>query len=116
VAENISAFAVARCEGKIVGSSGVETYARCGLLRSVAVDDSKRGFGLGAALVDHVVARARERGLVELYLLTTGARAYFERHGFGVCPRHEAPAPIRESWEFRSGCPDTALFMRRAIR
>jgi amino-acid N-acetyltransferase len=116
VAENVQAFAVARSEGVVVGSSGVETYASCGLLRSVAVDASKRSCGVGATLVAHAVARASEQDLIALYLLTTSARAYFERHAFAVCPRHEAPPGVRESWEFRSGCPDTAVFMRRAIR
>jgi GNAT superfamily N-acetyltransferase len=85
VAENIQAFAVGRSEGAMVGSSGV-TYASCGLLRSVAVDASKRNCGVGASLVDHAVARAREQDLVALYLLTTSARAYFERYGLAVCP------------------------------
>ena len=115
VAENLHAFAVARHEGVVVGASGVETYGSSGLLRSVAVERSSRGHGVGASLLAHVVARAEREGLSALYLLTTTARAYFERHGFTLCPREEAPAGIRESWEFRTGCPDSAVFMRRVL-
>lgn len=115
VAENLKAFAVAREEGSIVGTSGVETYGRYGLLRSVAVEPSKRNSGAAASLLDHAVARAERQGLSGLYLLTTTARTYFERRGFIVCARDEAPAEIRESWEFRTGCPDTAVFMRLTV-
>lgn len=116
VAENLQAFAVCRSGSSIVGTSGVETYGTSGLLRSVAVDPSMRHRGVAASLLDHVFARAERDGLSALYLLTTTAKAYFERRGFTVCARDEAPAPIRESWEFRTGCPDTAVFMRRRLR
>ena len=115
VAENLQACAVARHEGVVVGTSGVEIYGSCGLLRSVAVERSTRDRGIAALLVAHAVARAEREGLSTLYLLTTTARTYFEHHGFTVCPREEAPAGIRESWEFRTGCPDSAVFMRRVL-
>ena len=37
------------------------------------------------------------------------------RHGFAVCSRDEAPAAVRGSWEFRSGCPATAVLMLRPV-
>jgi len=116
VAENLQAFAVARVDRSVVGTSGVEIYGAFGLLRSVAVDPASRDRGMATSLVEHAVARAERAGLCALYLLTTTARAYFERRGFAVCPRDEAPAGIRDSWEFRTGCPDTAVFMRRRLR
>lgn len=115
VAEHLPSFVVARSEGIVVGTSGVEAYDSSGLLRSVAVHPSSRERGLAAVLVEHAASRARRDGLDALYLLTTTAKAYFERRGFGVCPRDEAPPGIRGSWEFRTGCPDSAVFMRRPL-
>jgi amino-acid N-acetyltransferase len=115
VAENVRAFAVARLDGVVVGVSGVEIYGSRGLLRSVAVERSARDRGIAALLVAHVVAHAERAGLSALYLLTTTARTYFEGHGFTLCPRDEAPEGIRDSWEFRTGCPDSAAFMRRVL-
>ncbi len=59
--------------------------------------------------------RAKRVELRSVYLLTTTARDYFARRGFADCPREEAPAAIRESWEFRTGCPSTAAFMKRPV-
>src|SRR5215470_16936406 len=80
-----------------------------------AVDEDYRGQGLAASLVEAVVERAGRVGLRAVYLLTSSAGVYFERRGFRSCPRDEAPPLIRESWEFKSGCPASAVFMRREV-
>jgi hypothetical protein len=49
------------------------------------------------------------------YRLTTTAHDDFARRGFAVGPRHEAPAAVRECWEFRTGCPATAVPMLRPV-
>jgi amino-acid N-acetyltransferase len=108
-------FVVREDDGRVVGVAGLEVHGADGLLRSVAVDAEYRGQGLAAALVEAAVERARRVSLRAVYLLTTTARDYFARHGFADCPREEAPAAIRESWEFRTGCPSTAAFMRRPV-
>jgi len=95
--------------------AGLEIHGEDGLLRSVAVDTEYRGQGLAASLVEAAIERAKRVQLRAVYLLTTTARDYFARHGFADCPRKEAPAAIRESWEFRTGCPSTAAFMKRAV-
>ena len=56
----------------------------------------------------------RER-LQDVYLLTTTAHDYFARRGFADCARGEAPAAIRDSWEFRTGCPTSSSLMRRRL-
>jgi amino-acid N-acetyltransferase len=108
-------FVVREDDGRVVGVAGLEVHGEYGLLRSVAVDEDYRGQGLAASLVEAAMERARRVELRSVYLLTTGARGYFEKHGFADCPRDEAPAAIRESWEFRSGCPSTAAFMKRSV-
>jgi amino-acid N-acetyltransferase len=95
--------------------AGLEIHGEDGLLRSVAVEEDYRGQGLGASLVEAAMERAKKVSLRFVYLLTTSAREYFARRGFSDCPRDEAPAAIRESWEFRSGCPSTAAFMKRPV-
>jgi len=108
-------FVVREDDGRVVGVAGLEIHGEDGLLRSVAVDEDYRGQGLAASLVEAAMARAKLLSLRSVYLLTTTARDYFARHGFSDCPRDEAPAAIRESWEFRSGCPSTAAFMKRTV-
>jgi len=108
-------FVVREDDGRVVGVAGLELHGDVGLLRSVAVDPDYRGQGLAKALVEAVLARAERVGLRAVYLLTTSARDYFSRHGFSECSRDEAPDGIRESWEFRTGCPSTAALMQRPV-
>ena len=108
-------FVVREDDGRVVGVAGLEIHGEDGLLRSVAVDAEYRGQGLAASLVEAAVERAKRVNLRAVYLLTTSARDYFARRGFVDCPREEAPAAVCESWEFRTGCPSTAAFMRRPV-
>ena len=108
-------FVVREDDGRVVGVAGLEVHGEDGLLRSVAVEAEYRGLGLAASLVEAALARAKRLQLRAVYLLTTTAREYFARRGFADCPREEAPAAIRESWEFRTGCPSTAAFMKRPV-
>jgi len=116
VAEAIDGFCVARSAGALVGCAGLETYGELGLLRSVAVEVSARSAGLGTQLVESVAAAARAQGLRELFLLTTTAAPFFERRGFVSVLRPSVPEQIADSWEFRVGCPQTALAMRLALK
>src|SRR5262245_54235119 len=108
-------FVVREDDGRVVGVAGLELYGDFGLLRSVAVDEDYRGQGLAAALVEAVLQRAQRVGLRSVYLLTTSGRDYFARRGFTDAARDAAPAAIRESWEFKNGCPSTAAFMQRPV-
>lgn len=108
-------FVVREDDGRVVAVAGLELHGEDGLLRSVAVDADYRGQGLAAALIEAVFQRAARVGLRSVYLLTTTARDYFARHGFADCLRDAAPPAIRDSWEFRSGCPRTAAFMKRPV-
>jgi amino-acid N-acetyltransferase len=108
-------FVVREDDGRVVGVAGLEVHGEDGLLRSVAVEEEYRGQGLAASLVEAAVERAKRVNLRAVYLLTTTARDYFARHGFSDCPREEAPSAIRESWEYRTGCPSTAALMKRPV-
>jgi protein-tyrosine-phosphatase/N-acetylglutamate synthase-like GNAT family acetyltransferase len=115
VPPDLGGFVVAEHDGRIVGTAAVEHYAAAGLLRSVAVDPAHRSAGLGAALVDSVLDRARAAGIDDVFLLTTTAERYFLRHGFAVASRDEVPAALQASAEFRGACPASAVLMRRRL-
>jgi amino-acid N-acetyltransferase len=108
-------FVVREDDGRVVGVAGLEVHGEDGLLRSVAVDADYRGQGLATALVEAALERAKILNLRAVYLLTTTARDYFARREFVDCARETAPAAVRESWEFRAGCPSTAAFMKRTV-
>ena len=116
VAEQFGHYLVVRDASRLVGVCGVEVCGDDGLLRSVAVDPDYRGEGIGALLVAGAQDLARRLKLEALYLLTTTADAYFRRHGFQDFAREKAPAAVRSSWEFSSGCPASSAFMRWPAR
>jgi GNAT superfamily N-acetyltransferase len=51
-------------------------------LAGTLVHRSRRGEGIGSALVEHAVERARGLGVPRLYLYTERARGLYERAGF----------------------------------
>jgi amino-acid N-acetyltransferase len=116
VAEQFGHYLVVRDASRLVGMCGVEVCGEDGLLRSVAVDPDYRGEGIGGLLVAGAQDLARRLKLEALYLLTTTGEAYFRRHGFQDFAREKAPEAVRESWEFRSGCPSSSALMRWAAR
>ncbi len=101
--------------GTLLGAVGLELYGTAGLLRSTAVVACARRRGIAAALIERVVARARERGCQALYLLTLDAERYFQRFGFTAIGRDEAPEVIQASPEFTTLCPLSAVLMRKLL-
>jgi amino-acid N-acetyltransferase len=109
--EHLGTALVARAQGRIVGSAGLEMYGECALLRSVAVAPQLRGRGLGQGLVRAALDLARGRGVRSVYLLTETAAEFFPRLGFQVVDRGSVPAAVQTSVEFTSACPVSALAM-----
>ena len=107
---------VAEDEGRVVGAAALECYTEGALLRSVVVDSSARGQGLGRRLTMAAVEAARHRGLPAVYLLTTTAAAFFPRLGFADCSRDAIPPSVRQSVEFTSACPTTATVLVLPVR
>lgn len=102
-------------DGAVSGAVGLEVYGSQGLLRSLCVKPEERGKRTGARLVEAVTAEAMAAGISELYLLTTTADQYFERHGFARVERASVDGPVLKSIEFASACPKTAVVMAKAL-
>jgi amino-acid N-acetyltransferase len=82
----------------------------------VVVAPSRRGTGLGKALVADRLAWARRERLFDVFLLTTTAPDFFAALGFERTARDAAPEEIRSSPEFASVCPGSSVLMRRDSR
>ena len=111
VADAIDGFLVAESGGALIGVAGLEIRSSTALLRSVAVAPDWRSRGVGGALVRRLIDGAAARGLRSLYLLTTTAEHYFPGFGFVPITREQVPAEMRETEEFASACPATAVAM-----
>jgi len=77
-----------------VGVIGVEPKIDAALVRSLYVNESMRGRGIGAALVAAARKAAHTRGARHLYLFSTDAGEFFERHGFTMVPVADVVAAL----------------------
>lgn len=108
-------FLAARAGDTLIGAAGLERHGDTALLRSVVVDKTLRGTGLGQRLVAAMEARARELGVRRLYLLTTTADKFFGRLGYRALARDEAPVAIQATAQFSQLCPSSSAFMMKAL-
>ena len=108
-------FHIATRDGKRVAVCGLERYGEHGLVRSLAVEESVRGEGVGTAVCAALEDDARAAGVETLWLLTTTAAEFFADRGYRECPRSDAPSAIRQTTEFDSLCPDSAVCMRLSL-
>jgi amino-acid N-acetyltransferase len=99
--------------GHVVAAGALEPAGNARLLRSVVVDARARSTGLGRAIIHRLLADADEAEVPEIYLLTTTADRWFPRFGFERTDRAAVPAAVGETWEFTTGCAQTAVAMMR---
>lgn len=111
----VPTMVVATDDGAVVGAAAVELYADGALLRSVVVDPTVQGQGLGRRLTEAALDVARERGSMTAFLLTTTAERFFPKLGFEPIVREDVPPSVQASIEFQSACPASAVVMRKRL-
>jgi len=80
--ESVQEFMVAEMSGKIVGCGAVHVlWEDLAEVRSVAVDQSIRGQGIGHGLLEALINKASEIGVKRIFCLTFETE-FFGRHGF----------------------------------
>lgn len=113
--EHLEHFFFVGSDGSPMGLVGLELYGTDALLRSLVVDENRRGTGLGSVLVDHAEHYAASKRVRSIYLLTTTAEAFFKRLGYERIDRSRAPPSIKETHEFASLCPAGSAFMTKPL-
>jgi amino-acid N-acetyltransferase len=94
---------------------GLQPCGDVALLRSLVVSPAACGKGYGGALVAEIEAYAQQLGVRELYLLTNSAESFFSRRGYSSVERAGVPEAIRQTAEFSSLCPASAVCMHKPI-
>jgi N-acetylglutamate synthase-like GNAT family acetyltransferase len=115
VDDHVQTMLVAREGERVVGTAALELYGDGALLRSVAVDPRRQGAQLGHQLTEAALRLAAVSGVETVFLLTTTAGRFFPKFGFEPIARDDVPATVRESVEFQSACPSTAVVMRKHL-
>jgi putative acetyltransferase len=80
-------------DGDLAGCGALKVIGPAhGEVKSMRVADAWRGHGAGHAMLAHIIAAARERGMTRLSLETGSAPAFddalrlYARNGFAECP------------------------------
>jgi amino-acid N-acetyltransferase len=115
VADHLNTFLVVEADGVIVGAAGFEIYESSALVRSLVVEPSSQGRGVASRVCGDLERAAPRYGIKQLYLLTETAASFFAKRGYAVVSRDTAPHAIAASPEFSEICPQSAVFMRRAV-
>lgn len=108
-------FRVLRRAKALCGVVGLEPVGSAALLRSLAIQPSKRGQGYGQALVREAEAYGRAQGIDTLYLLTTTAASFFAALDYESIARDSVPPSIAQTDEFNRICPSTATCMQKSL-
>jgi len=112
---DLAHFVIAREDATPVGVAGLEILGSVGLMRSVAVHPAHQRRGIAAQMIDRLLHRATAVSVEEVYLITTTARPYFERHGFLAVAREQVPPAIQRTQQFSTLCPSSAVVMIRLL-
>ncbi|MGO9932786.1 MAG: arsenic resistance N-acetyltransferase ArsN2 [Steroidobacteraceae bacterium] len=99
----------------IFGVIGMERFGVHALLRSLAVGTGFQGRGFGHQLVARLEREAQNEGIEQLALLTGTAEPFFRSIGYEAIDRRLVPEKIKQSAEFRSLCPASAVCMRKLL-
>jgi amino-acid N-acetyltransferase len=85
----VSSFFVADLGGRLVGCCALQVYSkRLAEVRSLSVHPDFQDHGIASQLVEACTARARERGVRELFAVTSQT-SFFGRLGFATFRREK---------------------------
>ena len=100
---------------RVIGTGGLEFFNDCALLRSLSVRKNWQGKGLGKTITRELEQICRARGIPEVYLLTETAEGFFNKEGYEVMDRVDAPLSIKNSSQFTTVCSSTGILMHKKI-
>ena len=109
-------FITKEANGNLIGCVGMEKYGEDGLLRSLAVNNHYKNTGVGETLLVELFHKSKIAGIKKIHLLTTTADTYFEKYGFKITVRSNAPEQILQSKEFSQICPASSTYMTLDIK
>ncbi|OQP54545.1 hypothetical protein A4H97_21485 [Niastella yeongjuensis] len=112
---NLDHFFIAVSDSDIIGVIGLEHYPPFGLLRSMVVRKDHQNKKVATILVETLEKHAADLKVEFIYLLTETASTYFEKKNYQTVERTEVPDEIKQSTEFSSVCPVSAIVMKKTL-
>jgi len=92
VATNIRSYVLAKEDEKLVGYTALHVHSpRLAEIRSLIVDQTFRGQGIGQHLVEFALREAKDIGVAEEVLVLTYSPGFFEKLGFAEINKEAIP-------------------------
>lgn len=105
IEKQLTDFIVAEEQGKFFGILGAVYDGNKSLLRSFAVCEEKRNDGIGSALIKAMFSIMKAKKIIEVFLLTETAAAYFIKLGFLEIKREDIPQILLKESGLDLACP-----------
>jgi N-acetylglutamate synthase-like GNAT family acetyltransferase len=102
-------------DGELVGVMGVQPVHDVELIRHAYVAPGRQRGGVGGALLEHLVARARQRILVGTWAAAEWAIAFYRRHGFEMVGRERTAELLRAYWTIPDRQIETSVVLERQV-
>lgn len=83
---------------QLIGVMGVQRVRDVELIRHAYVLPGRQRLGVGAQLLTYLRSRTTYPMLVGTWAAAQWAIAFYERHGFVLVPREQAPILLRKYW------------------
>jgi len=100
--ENLQAFTVAELDGNVVGCCALQiVWSDLAEIKSLAVNESNKGRGVGKTLVTAATEQAQQLGLSRVFALTLEPD-FFEKMGFKIIEKDALPMKV---WSDCAKCP-----------
>jgi amino-acid N-acetyltransferase len=100
--ENLQTFSVAAEGAVVIGCCALEViWSDLAEIKSLAVDPSHRGTGVGTMLVTAALDQARQLGLPRVFALTLEP-GFFQKLGFNIVTKESLPMKV---WSDCARCP-----------
>ncbi|HUF21665.1 MAG TPA: GNAT family N-acetyltransferase [Burkholderiales bacterium] len=104
-------FAGFERDGRLLGVMGEQDVQDVTLIRHAYVATAHHGSGIGAALIQHLQARASRRLLVGTWTAATWAIRFYERHGFRLHTAKESEALLLRYWRISHRQIETSVVL-----
>ncbi len=94
ICENLQSFIVAHDGQKVVGVAGLHIlWEDLAEIRSLAIDESAKGLGIGKRLVLSLIEECKRMGIARVLSLTY-QKEFFEKCGFHIVAKESLPQKV----------------------
>ena len=100
--ESLQSFTVAELDGNVVGCCALQiVWSDLAEIKSLAVDESNKGAGIGKMFVAKATEQAGQLGVSRVFALTLEP-SFFEKMGFEIIEKDALPMKV---WSDCAKCP-----------